>query len=119
MKASGNRDEHELKRFAKNLRLDESGIVIANTDLVGHAYGRFKEDSILYLVIQSLNSETGVTMQNILIININDADYDNHNEPAAKMQRGNGKAHGSSVKKKKKDGSPKGRWMCPTRYYNT
>jgi hypothetical protein len=57
LRASGNGEEHELKRFTKIMCLDEAGNVIANSDLFGYACDRFKEEDILYLVTQSLDSK--------------------------------------------------------------
>ena len=57
-----------------------------------------------YLVTQSLDSETGATVNNIPLINIKDnaadADNDNEDKPAKNKKRGHGKSDGSSVKKK-------------------
>jgi hypothetical protein len=80
LKASGNGEEHEVRKFAGGVRKDERGNVVANGDLVGYAYLVARQEDLLQLVMQKMPASSAATMSNVPQIDVNDADNDAVND---------------------------------------
>jgi hypothetical protein len=77
LKASGNGEEHEVRKFAGGVHKDERGnVVAANGDLVGYAYLCAREEDLLDLIMQKMNPSFAGTMSNNPLIDLNDTDND-------------------------------------------
>lgn len=98
--ASGNGEEHELKRFVEQVCEDDNGNVVANSEMVGYAYGCFEEEELLHLVTQRVPKKDGGTMKFVPMIAINDTSDMNDDD------FGDGDANGDNNTTTKKRNRP-------------